>query len=330
MQPIVLLRRGEDGCAGAQPGPRSRAARWEMALAQTILACIDGSVYSRSVAEHGAWAARRVGAPVRLMKVLGRRETGGAPSDGAAGAPQRQPATGGFVGKFASPARRQVEQELAALEAERARLLERGARLDLEEARTRVEAAGVGAVDALLLRGDLLEEIAEREAGAALVVIGKRGEAADFAQLHLGSNLERIARASTRPVLIASSAFREPATVLLAHDGRASAERAVEAVATDPLYRGMRVLLALAGSPDARQRAALDAAHARLQARGLATETRIAAGEPGAAIAALVEREGVDLLAMGAYGHSRWRSLVLGSTTSELIRACRVSIMLYR
>ncbi|MGF1660047.1 MAG: universal stress protein [Rubrimonas sp.] len=287
-----------------------------------ILACIDGSVYSRSVAEHAAWAARRMKAPVTLLKVLGRREAMGA---GAAGA-----LSSGLAARLASPARRQVQEELAALEAERALLLERGARLDLEEARTRVEAAGAQDVDTALIRGDLLDEIAAREADAALLVIGKRGEAADFAQLHLGSNLERIARASARPVLIASSAFRPPQRLLVAYDGRASAERAVDAVARDPLYRGLAVTLAIAGAPDAEQRARLDAACARLEAQGHASQARLVAGEPSAAIAALVEREGVDLLAMGAYGHSRWRSLVLGSTTSELIRACRISIMLYR
>jgi len=33
---------------------------------------------------------------------------------------------------------------------------------------------------------------------------------------------------------------------------------------------------------------------------------------------------------MGAYGHSRVRSLIIGSTTTEMIRSCRVPILIMR
>jgi nucleotide-binding universal stress UspA family protein len=32
---------------------------------------------------------------------------------------------------------------------------------------------------------------------------------------------------------------------------------------------------------------------------------------------------------MGAYGHSRVRNLILGSTTTHLIRTCHVPVMLF-
>ncbi|HSP25858.1 MAG TPA: universal stress protein [Saliniramus sp.] len=44
--------------------------------------------------------------------------------------------------------------------------------------------------------GDLVEALQEYERDCDLVIIGKRGEAADFAKLHLGSNLERVVRSS--------------------------------------------------------------------------------------------------------------------------------------
>ena len=40
-----------------------------------LTALIDGSVYSQSVCDHAAWAAQRLGATVRLVHVIGRRET---------------------------------------------------------------------------------------------------------------------------------------------------------------------------------------------------------------------------------------------------------------
>lgn len=68
--------------------------------------------------------------------------------------------------------------------------------------------------------------LADLEKDAQLGVIGKRGEAADFAKLHLGSNLERVVQASTRPVLVAARAHRPFERFIIAFDGGRSANRA--------------------------------------------------------------------------------------------------------
>ncbi len=47
-------------------------------------------------------------------------------------------------------------------------------------------------------------------------------------------------------------------------------------------------------------------------------------------IAAKIKDSSCDLLVMGAYGHSRIRRLILGSTTTELIRTCQVPVLLFR
>ena len=279
-----------------------------------IIACIDGSIYSHSVADHAAWAAARLEGSVELLQVIGRREV--SPSD--------------LSGNIAADAQVHLLAELAALDAERAKLMQQRARLVLDEARRRIVDQGVTEVVLSLRHGDLLEALAEREAAADLIVIGKRGEAADFARLHLGSNLERVARASHRPVLVAARAFKPIATLLIAFDGGASAQLALDHVSRSPLFAGLGVLVVTVGRDEPATRQRLDAAAAQLRSGGLAVETRIEEGIPDKAIAALVEQGGIDLLVMGAYGHSRIRRLVIGSTTTEMIRSCRIPVLLYR
>ena len=53
-------------------------------------------------------------------------------------------------------------------------------------------------------------------------------------------------------------------------------------------------------------------------------------GDPDEVIAEEVEKKGIDLLVMGAYGHSRIRHLVIGSTTTAFIRTCRIPVLLFR
>lgn len=279
-----------------------------------VLACIDGSVYADSVADHAAWAAGRLGLPVELLQVLGRREA--ASSDRS--------------GRIVAGARRRLLEELVTLDAQRAKLVQREARLGLEEAKARVEGAGSADASISLRNGDLLETLAEHERDAALVVVGKRGEAADFATLHLGSNLERIVRASQRPIIVTSRAFRPISKVVIGFDAGPSARKAVEAFATSPLYAGLSVVLVTVSEPNESAQAALDQAASRIGASGHHVETRVLPGKPEEVISALLEEEEIDLLMIGAYGHSRLRSLVIGSTTSALIRSCRVPVAIYR
>jgi nucleotide-binding universal stress UspA family protein len=178
--------------------------------------------------------------------------------------------------------------------------------------------------------GDIVETLADVEADADLVVIGKRGEAADFAKLHLGSNLERIVRSSKKPVLVAARAFKPINRFLVAYDGGTSSMKAIDHIARSKVFAGLECRLLTVGADNAETRRKLDNATATLEAGGYEVRAGIVQGQADAAIAATVDSEGIDLLVMGAYGHSRIRSLIIGSTTTEMIRSCKVPVLLFR
>lgn len=215
-----------------------------------LIACIDGSVYFHSVADHAGWAAMRLSASIELLQVLGRREASSAD----------------LSGSIAVDAQQHLLAELAVLDAERAKLIQGRARLVLEEAKQRLASKGIVDVTISLRKGDLLETLAEREVTADLIIIGKRGDAADFAKLHLGSNLERVVRASTKPVLVASRIFKPMEKALIAVDGGASAIRAVDYVSRSPLFAGMSIHVVTVGSDAPRIQQHLTAAETHLKA----------------------------------------------------------------
>lgn len=282
---------------------------------QKIVALVDGSIYSASVCEHAAWIASRTSAPVELIHVLGRREA----SD-----------THDHSGAIALGARTALMEELAALDAQRAKLISHRGRAILEDAQALLEKAGVTEVTTRLRQGDIVEAVADVEADARVILIGKRGEAADFAKGHLGSNLERIVRASHKPVFVASRAFKQITKVLVAYDGGASAMKAVDHIARSPLFQGLSVHVVTVGSASPEVTKGLADAKAMLKAAGIEAETSVLPGQPEAALAKLVEEAQFDMLVMGAYGHSRIRSLIIGSTTTAMIRACKVPVVLMR
>ncbi|WP_340117606.1 universal stress protein [Pelagibius sp. 7325] len=281
-----------------------------------LIALVDGSVYSESVCDHAAWIAGRTGATVELLHVLGRRETASAPAN--------------LSGNITLGARTALLEELSALDEQRAKLAQRRGRAILEDAEARLAADGSAGVSSKLRIGDVVETVAEWEAEAAMIVVGKRGEAADFARLHLGSNLERVIRSSHKPVFVAARAFRPIRRFLIAYDGGTSAMKAVDHIARSDLFAGLECRLITAGADSPENRKRLDDAKALLEAGGYRVDAAILPGQPETAIAQAVESEGIDLLVMGAYGHSRIRSLIIGSTTTEMIRSCKVPVVLFR
>jgi len=281
-----------------------------------LVALIDGSIYSQSVCDHTAWVAQKTGYPVTLMHVLGRRDVSTAPAD--------------LSGAINADARENLLAELASHDEERARLAQKRGRLILEEARARIGGQGIDEIATRLRNGDLVEALQETESDAALVIIGKRGEAADFAKMHLGSNLERVVRACTRPILVASRAFRPQNRFLIAFDGGDSVMKAVRHIAAGKLFTGMECRLLTVGQPSATVRERLETAQSVLRDAGFTVSTEIREGQPESVIIKAIEAEKIDLLVMGAYGHSRIRSLIIGSTTSEMVRSCLVPVMLFR
>ncbi|TGD43086.1 universal stress protein [Pseudotabrizicola sediminis] len=221
-------------------------------------------------------------------------------------------------------------EELAGLDAQRSKLMALRGRAILDDAQAILTRAGVAEITTRLRHGDIVDTVAEVEQDAGMILIGKRGEAADFAKGHLGSNLERIVRASHKPVFVASRAFRPIEKVLVAYDGGASAMKAVDHISRSALFAGLSVVVATVGSPSAEVKHRLENAHAQLRAAGLAAETKIVEGQPETALGKLVDAEGFDMLVMGAYGHSRIRSLVIGSTTTEMLRSCKVPVVLVK
>lgn len=284
-------------------------------MTDRIIALVDGSIYSESVCHHAAWISQRTQAPVELIHVLGRREAPG-PTD--------------LSGAISLGARTRLMQDLAELDAQRARLIGQRGRAILEDARAIVDRDGVTGVTTRLRHGDLIETIADVERDARIIVIGKRGEAADFAKGHLGSNLERIVRAAHRPVLVAARRFRPVERILVAFDNGASALKAVEHIAHSPLSAGLAVTVATVGADTPQTRRALAGAGALLDRAGLPVDTRILPGHPETELGKLVEAESFGMVVMGAYGHSRIRSLMIGSTTTEMVRTCKVPVLLLR
>ncbi|WP_313087775.1 universal stress protein [Pseudomonas sp.] len=280
-----------------------------------VMACIDGSPQAAAVCDCAAWASQRLDAPLTLLHVLDQ---------------QQYPATGTLSGIIGLGSREYLLEELAALDAKRSKLALEEGRMMLDAARQRVATAGVTGAELRQRHGDLVDTLRDLESDTRLLVIGKQGEDSGSDLQLIGSQLESVIRTLHRPILVTPADFSVPASVMLAFDGSATSRKGVEMLAASPLFSGIPVHLVTVGEASDDNRALLDSARDALVAAGFEVHTAIRAGEVEPALHAYQAEHGIDLLVMGAYGHSRIRQFLVGSTTTQMIRSTTTPLLLLR
>ncbi|MCQ2044343.1 Nucleotide-binding universal stress protein, UspA family [Stutzerimonas kunmingensis] len=280
-----------------------------------VMACIDGSPQAAAVCDCSAWASKRLDAPLTLLHVLDR---------------QQYPVSGDLSGIIGLGSREFLLQELATLDEKRAKLALEEGRMMLDSARQRAISAGVAQPECRQRHGDLVESLRDLQDETRLLVIGRQGEDSGDAIQHIGSQLENVIRTMQRPILVAPGDFSAPQSVMLAFDGSATSRKGVEMLAGSPLFKGMPIHLVMVAADTADNQAQLENARGVLTAAGFNVEIAIRAGEVEPTLHAYQAEHGIDLLVMGAYGHSRIRQFFVGSTTTSMIRTTRTPLLLLR
>jgi nucleotide-binding universal stress UspA family protein len=281
-----------------------------------ILVCTDGSLYAPSVYQHAAWAAKQMDASIHVLHMLNPHH--------------EEPVIADYSGSIGFGAKSALLDELVELEAAKARLAQKRGNAILEDAVAKFKEAGVQDLIADQKHGKISDEIEKYQSDADLVVIGKRGNNANFDKGHLGSNLERVIRSCEHPVLVAAREFETVKNFVLAFDGGNSAKKAVEYAAREPLLNGAHCFLLHVGSGNTRIESDLAAAATTLKEAGYGVTIEHRDGEPDKVISEVVDHDKINLLVMGAYGHSKIRRLIVGSTTTAMIRTVKIPVLLFR
>lgn len=284
-------------------------------MTNLVCACLDGQSNAGAVLDGAVWAARRLAAPLRLHHAL---------------EPAPDPtALADYSGAIGLGAQEHLLDELAALDARRAGLARAAGMSLLEGAREHASVALGQTVELHLCHGELTETVIETEAAVRLFVLGERFRPErPSGRLHLDHHVERVVRAVSRPVLVVPGArFSRPAWAAIAFDGSEPSRALVERVAESPLLKGLPLMLVTAGAAGDGM---LEPPAARLRDAGCTVETTVLPSAPEVGLPALMDSRPDGLLVMGAYGHSRIREFILGSTTTTILRHAKAPTLILR
>lgn len=281
-----------------------------------VIACVDGSSTAPAVCDYAAWASLRMAAPLLFLHLLDKSEYPSTRTD--------------LSGNIGLGSREALLEELAALDEKRGRLALEQGKLILEAARERAMADGVAEPATLQRHGTLVDTLAEMENSIRLLVMGKQGKQADSIGEHVGSHVENVVRTMHRPILVTPPTYRVPASLMVAFDGSATTRKGVDMIAGSPLFRGLPCHLVMVGADKEENRNQLAWARHTLEASKFEISSSIISGDVETVLCAYRKEHDIDMLVMGAYGHSRIRRFLVGSTTTSVVQNANVPVLLLR
>ncbi len=280
-----------------------------------VVACVDGSSAAPAVCDYAAWASTYMNSPLTLLHVLDE---------------ERYPSEPDLAGNIGLGSREHLLDELAQLDRKRAKLaLEHGNHL-LDEAAHRLQKAGISDIKKRQRHGDLTESLLAMQEEVRLLVMGLHGESSSDRDQRIGSQLETVIRSMSRPILLVPNEFTTPKSAMLAFDGSATAFRGVEHLAASPVLKGMPLHLVMVGSETPEAMAQLRKAESMLAPLESEITLAIRSGDVERVLHSYQDEFDIDILVMGAYGHSKIRRFLLGSTTTSMLNTAKTPLVILR
>jgi nucleotide-binding universal stress UspA family protein len=283
-----------------------------------ILLCTDGSAYSQISYEYAAWLAQRLDVTIEVLYVTDKRG-------------EQAAQTADFSGSIGIDSYQQLLKELVEVESAKAKINHQRAKIILHEAKQFLSDRQVDNIKLTHETGFLVDLFHELEQDNDLIILGKRGENANFADEHLGANMERIVRSSHKPCLVTPREFQPVNRVLLAYDGGKSCQKAIQYLTQSPAFQDLElhiITVDTGNTEKAQQR--LESARQIIATTQFNPVMQLLSGNAEAEIEQYIASKNIDLLIMGAYGHNRIRHLIIGSTTAQMLRNSHLPVLLFR
>lgn len=276
-------------------------------MIKSILLPVDGSIFTDSQVKHGIHLAKSFDATVKILSVVDIRIIEWAAAMG----------TDGFVP--VTPSTIYKEESKKILEAKSEAVLEKcsgifkkaGIKFEIEK-----------------LHGSPADVICEKMHVVDLVVMGLRGEFAKWRHKLVGATLYAVVREWEKPILVTKQHFKKFTSILFAYDGSHKANKALQLAGYWAAALNVPLTVLSVHVKEKLRNKVLNEAKVYLEPYGINLDLIGAAGNPEKEIGRYCEQKKCNLIIMGAFGHSRIREAILGSTTEQVMRNSKIPVLL--
>lgn len=272
-----------------------------------IMLAVDGSRYTDSVLSLGIRMSRKFDSHIHVMTVADIRIFEWATAVGADGFVPIVPS-----GIYQDESRKILEEKCDKV---------------LEKCRDIMKKENVK-FETEKIFGSPVDSIIEHSNMADLVIMGKRGEFARFDRKSLGATVEAVSRNVQKPLIVTNDSSPTIENILALYDGSAHANKALQCVGhIAEAFQSSVHILCVTSDTEVGEHYVKEA-EKYLGSYDLRLSGEIIPGHPDKEILNYIQKKSFDLVALGAYGHSRIREAILGSTTEHVLRFVPCPVLL--
>lgn len=283
---------------------------------QNIIACIDESTWSTSVQDAAIWAAGQLKIPLTFLHSIEK---------------QLVPTSNDLSGAIGLGAHTKLLNEIATLDQLRAKVVLQLGKEILASAKHKAQESGCSQVETVQRHGQFIDTVLALESNARIFIIGHSGVEADKKKPNiLGSNVENLLRQINTPVLITPHDFTAPKSFMLAYDGRAITEQALEKILNSDLLHGLDCHLVTVKNKQDDLPEKFARAEQRLTDSGFSVTARFLEGNIFKELLAYQQNNAIDMLVMGAFAGNRLRQFFVGSNTLKMLEKSDSSILVMK
>lgn len=179
--------------------------------------------------------------------------------------------------------------------------------------------------------GSPVEMISNQANIVDMIILGARGEFAKWGRSRLmGATVEAISRECNKPLFISPKVFRPFRNILIPYDGSINSNRALPyAGYFASSFKSIAYVFTVDNSLESAN-IILTEGKNYLQSYEIEIKTKARSGHADEEILNYANEKEMDLIVMGAYGHSRIKEAILGSTTERVMRNATLPLLLVK
>lgn len=280
-------------------------------MSKKIIACVDGSFLSEAVCDFGAFFSKTLGLPLELLHTVEHLHVSAQMDlSGNIGLGARDDLLETLIDEDKSESKKAISEGKKML-------------LELQERALTKEAYEVKIVQK---HGELYENVETQKEEIRLLIFGLRGKDHESDTHSIGAQVEELIRTLNVPILLVNEAFHVPNKILIAYDGSSASQKALEMVAQEPLFKNVERHIVNVNKNQELSISLLREACATFEN----VQSISLQGEPVESLLSYREKNGMDIIAMGAFSHSRIRDALFGSFTSQMILKTTKPLLLLR
>lgn len=278
---------------------------------EKILVCVDGSVLSKAVCDYGVYLANLLNLPLVILNVVEH---------------SHKTKKLDLSGNIGLGSRDELLEELVNEEMSESKKLIAKGRTVLKEMKEYVESKNFTNFTTLQKHGTLYETLDELSSTIRLAVIGLRGED----NQDIGYHVEELIRMLNIPILLVNKAFEPISSILIAYDGSNYAKKAIESSRKNIIFKDTNIHVVNIDKDKESSKKILDEVQELFEKSNKNIKTASLNGDGPSAILDYQKQNNLDIIAMGAYSHNRFRSAIFGSFTTQMLLNSKVPLLLFR